>query len=145
MKRILLLLLAMCMLTVSSAQGWSVGFTFWDKKLQKKADKGDARSQFKVAITYLQGRGIEKSEVEAAKWMKKAADQGYIPAVYNMAVFYHDEIGVKWDANQCINYLRKAAEGGHDDGQYYLGECYQHGVYGLTKDYSEAMKWFQKS
>ena len=44
---------------------------------QKAADQGDAAAQFRLGLAYRTGRGVEKSDEEAARWYQKAADQGH--------------------------------------------------------------------
>ena len=41
-----------------------------------KAEKGDAKAQYELAMSYFKGTGVAKDEAEAVKWMRKAADQG---------------------------------------------------------------------
>lgn len=41
-------------------------------------------------------------------------------------------------------YYRKAAEKKHPKAAYTLGYMYQHGL-GVSRDYSEAEKWFRKA
>lgn len=41
------------------------------------AEKGDARSQFKLGGMYQYGRGVAENPAEAMKWYHLAAEQGY--------------------------------------------------------------------
>ena len=47
----------------------------------KAAEKGDAPSQFNLAMCFLYGIGFEKNIERAKEWMQKSADQGYEKAI----------------------------------------------------------------
>lgn len=52
------------------------------KELIKAAEKGDKDSQYKLALSYKDGDGVDKDYAEAAKWFKKAAEQGHTEAQF---------------------------------------------------------------
>lgn len=68
--------------------------------IYRNAQNGNAPAQIKLSLFYLQGNGVEKNEVEAAKWMKKASDQNLVEAMFNYAAMLRDGIGVPKDENQ---------------------------------------------
>ena len=43
----------------------------------ESARQGHADAQYVLAILFLTGKGVERSEAEAAKWMKRAAQGGH--------------------------------------------------------------------
>ncbi len=43
----------------------------------KDAQNGNAEAQFKLAKSYYNGKGVEKDDAEAVKWLKKTAAQGH--------------------------------------------------------------------
>jgi TPR repeat protein len=45
--------------------------------LRLKAERGDAKAQYKLAVCYVLGDGMPKNQIEANKWFKKAEAQGY--------------------------------------------------------------------
>ena len=47
------------------------------KNLLKRAEQGDAQSQFLAGMLYKNGLGIAKDEILAQTWYRKAAAQGH--------------------------------------------------------------------
>ncbi len=70
--------------------------------LRAAAEKGDVKSQFRLASTYSRGLGIKKNDSEALKWYQRAADQGYARAQYNLGMMYYFGKGVP--QNNVIGY-----------------------------------------
>lgn len=98
---------------------------------QKKAEQGDAESQFILGKCYMNGKGVKKSITEAANWWRKASDNGSLEARENI------------NKNKSMIEIREkliAAEKGDSQAQYEIGEKYSND--GL---YSEAVKWYQKA
>jgi TPR repeat protein len=52
----------------------------------KAADQGDTEAQCCVAKLYMNGLGVVKSDLEAARWHKKAAEQGRADAQHNLGI-----------------------------------------------------------
>ena len=46
---------------------------------------------------------------------------------------------------QALEWFKKAANQGNATAQYYLGEMYDTGYYGVTQDYTKAVEWYQKA
>jgi TPR repeat protein len=47
------------------------------KEFKAAAEKGDARSQYSLAVMYNDGIGVKKNPEEATNWFRKAAAQGH--------------------------------------------------------------------
>ncbi len=47
----------------------------WEELLDR-AEGGDRIAQVRLADCYAQGRGVERSPVQAAAWLRRAAEQG---------------------------------------------------------------------
>src|SRR6478735_2726339 len=67
------------------------------KLAQPLADDGDARAESIVAQIHYRGRGVQQSDIEAAKWFRRAADQGDALAQYNLGLSYARGEGVTPD------------------------------------------------
>ncbi|MCF8082246.1 MAG: trypsin-like peptidase domain-containing protein [Deltaproteobacteria bacterium] len=111
---------------------------------RQAAEQGDVRAQFELACMYLNGSGVIKNELEAAKWFRKAAERGEPSSQFNLGLMYLKGIGVLRDHANAAKWFRKAAEQGHVRAQYNLGVRYSKGE-GVSKNYSESFKWFQKA
>lgn len=57
-------------------------------ELLADAEHGDPFAQFKVAVMYLDGDGIDRDELEGAKWLTCAAEQGHIGAQFHLGNLY---------------------------------------------------------
>lgn len=109
--------------------------------LRPAADRGDALAQFNLGTCYLNGDGVPKDDVEAAKWFQRAADRGYAKAEAVLGGLYELGQGVTRDYVTAAQWYREAAEQGYAGAQWRLGFCYWNGQ-GLPQDYVEAYKWY---
>ena len=79
------------------------------ERCRKKAEAGDAESQFTIGIQYEQGQfGYPKDYCEAAKWYRKAAEQGHAGAQLYLGVFM---CNVEQDAVEAYKWLNLAKNG----------------------------------
>jgi TPR repeat protein len=85
---------------------WDASNRLW----RKAAERGIVQSAFNLAVSYTIGRGTQKNEREAARWMKLAADQHYTNAMFNFAIMLRDGIGVDKDLAAAEELCIKAAE-----------------------------------
>lgn len=140
----------------------------------KSAINGNTVAQYKVGLFYRNGLGVEKDYKEAAMWFEKAADQDVsldIGYLYQSSVkkAYREAISsfkksakndVDLDFKYGKGYLEKLEKNyekemslykvTHEDearvnSQYNMGYIYQHGGYGIQKDYTMALNWYTKS
>lgn len=81
------------------------------------AEQGYARAQYHLGQMYEQGRGVSRSDAEAAHWYRKAAEQGDDLAQYNLGVMYEKGLGVPQDHNEAEKWYRKAAVQGNANAQ----------------------------
>lgn len=82
------------------------------KEFRAAAEKGDADSQYNLAMMYERGIGVEKNEKEAIVWYRKSAELGSSNAQFNLAVMYENGHGCDVDFAQANLWYRKAAEQG---------------------------------
>ena len=113
------------------------------------AEQGDAEAQYRLAMCYTEGKGVELDKAKGFEWMLKAANLGNPKAqcVVGMCCMGGNEVpkdeaeGKKWIAKS-IDGLRMAAEQGDADAQAYLGGCYGDGI-GVEKDKELSLKWIR--
>jgi TPR repeat protein len=108
------------------------------------AQQGNAYAQFKLAVLYRKGQGIQQDYKEALKWNRLAAEQGYAKAQNNLGVMYGRGDGVTQDYKEAVKWYRLAAEQGYDIAQNNLGKMYDDGL-GVQRDINEAIKWYKKA
>lgn len=108
--------------------------------LVKRAEGGDRNAEYDVAVSYLHGYGVAKSEVDAQKWLERAAVHGNLAAKYEFGVALRDGRGAVQDYVGAAKWIRRAAEDGHVQAQLALGNMYRVGT-GVPLDNVKAYTW----
>ena len=114
------------------------------KSSMSNAEKGNAKSQYKVGEMYEKGRGTARDSKQAFAWYSRSAKQNYIKAQYKLGYLYFKGIGVKQDRTKSYALLQKPAEKGNVRAQYYLGRLYASG-HGVEKNPELALIWYSRS
>ncbi len=92
--------------------------------LKTAAEKGDAEAQYLLGLQYQAGDGIEKSPVEAAKWLRQAATQGHVGAQGALGAMQAAS-GNADEAAEAAKWLQAAAEQGRTDAMVALAALHQ--------------------
>ena len=114
------------------------------EEVKARAEAGDAESEVELGLSYTNGEGVAKDQVEAVKWFRKAAEQNLARAQKNLGICYDKGEGVAKDQVEAVKWFRKAAEQNYADAQNDLGASFYNGE-GVAKDQVEAVKWFRKA
>ena len=107
-----------------------------------EANRGEAESQYQLALCYTAGRGVEKKPGEAFKWYEKAAKQGHRFARRELALCYQSGIGTEKSIPKAKTLLLKLSEEKDSWAQSKIGTLYANGQ-GVPQNYTEAMRWYQ--
>lgn len=67
------------------------------KLFEMSANKGNPKSQLKLAEIYYFGKGVKKNCNMALKWLEKSANQGNYYAQFNLSSFYNEGDCIKQD------------------------------------------------
>ena len=110
--------------------------------LLERAEQGDAVAQNELGSRYYAGRGVERDDVEAARWIQLAAAQGYAPAQYNLGLLHFRNRGVDGNDAEAARWYRAAAEQGYAPAQAGLGFLYIYGA-GVEEDHVLAYMWLE--
>ncbi len=110
--------------------------------LLERAEQGDAVAQNEVGSRYYAGRGVERDDAEAARWIQLAADQGFAPAQYNLGLLYFRNRGVAGNDAEAARWYQAAAEQGYPPAQAGLGYMYAYGA-GVEEDAIRAYMWLE--
>ncbi len=146
-------LISLLMITSHFAfAGLDEALTAYDKKDYETAfhefhilaTDGDQKSQYNIALMYLNGLGVKLDYKPALYWFTKSAEQGYVNAQYNLGGIYRTGKGADKDYTKAVYWYTKAANQGDSDAQNTLGIMYEYGE-GVPKNYIQATTWFQKS
>ncbi len=108
------------------------------------AEQGDAEAQLELGTRYARGKGVDKNDAEAEKWLRMAAEQGLARAQLDIGVLYATGRGVPQDAAEAVRWYRKAADQDLPQAQLNLGLAYDLGM-GAPLDKAEADSWWQKA
>jgi len=117
-------------------------------EISSKAESGDKKAQYWLALLYQEGDLIPRDLTAAHKWMLKSAEQGDAPAQTEIGQTYlpqgkPPELGAG-EYGEADRWLRLAATQGDAEAQFLLGTGYEQGWFGGT-DYSEALRWLRKA
>ena len=108
---------------------------------QKKAEEGDARSQYNLGVAYFNGEGVPQDYALAFSWNSKAAEQGHAQAISNLGLYYASGLGVAKDLVQAISYYQTAVALGVTWAINNLGALHENGE-GVAKDEIEAYAYY---
>lgn len=116
----------------------------WDKAYQqfhRSAAEGNPDAQVNLGNLYLQGLGVERSDLKAYDWYVKAARQGHAQALGKLGIMHYQGLGVAEDHAAAADWFRKAAEKGNADAAMILAELHARGD-GVSKSKPEAYLWY---
>ena len=110
--------------------------------LRERAEQGDPAAQNEIGSRYYAGRGVERDDAEAARWIRLAAAQGYAPAQYNLGLLHFRNRGVAGSDAEAARWYRAAAEQGYAPAQAGLGYLHVYGA-GVDEDHVLAHMWLE--
>jgi TPR repeat protein len=114
------------------------------KQTLAAAQAGNSNAQVAMAWYYLNGVGVPKNAIEAAKWYRKAADQGNSSAMWNLGLLYERGDGVPEQWVEAARWYQKSAELNDAVGQRQLAFAYQYGI-GVAQDRQTAIAWHRRA
>ena len=115
------------------------------KWYEKAALLGDQWSRIRLGEMYRDGKGTLPDVEKAVKWFEKTSTFGNIVSLFDTLELFHTGLLEKNDNYEKWMYaLKKLAENGNIDAARRIGTYYYDGA-GVKKDYSIAMKWYEKA
>lgn len=108
------------------------------------AERGDADAQFKLGMTYAEGKGVERDDDLALKWFRRAADAGHAAAQNSVGIFYTLGRGTARDDVVAMQWLRRSADQGFAGAESNIGLMYLQGR-GVPQEMGQALRWFQRA
>lgn len=119
--------------------------------LRPLAEAGNARAQFRLAVMYATGKGVEASPQHTREWLTKsaqkiraAAAQGDAWAQADLGAMYESGWLVKKDYEAAANWYQRAAIQGDIEAQTRLGLLYGQGL-GVEQDQSKFKQWLRRA
>jgi len=116
------------------------------KDYKQLAENGDKHAQWILGRYYESGLDVNKDLVRSSNWFKKSAEQNYPNAFYDLGLHYRHGIGVEISNIHAAFWLLKAANTEDEytagSAKVCLGEIYERGGHGITRDEAEAYAWY---
>ena len=106
----------------------------------RSTDVQQRNAQYAIALLYWQGKGVDQSYVQAAKWLKLAIKSGHIKARLKMGFLNLEGKGVEKNEAEARKNFLIAAEHGFVDAQFNIGLMYLIGI-GGERSTSKAKYW----
>lgn len=121
------------------------GYELLSKVLEKKAiDEEDKQIQAGVKVLigkcFLYGKGVEKNEKRALKYLVEAAQDGNAEGACLCGECYEKGIGTEKNSLTAISFYEYSANQNYARGLSHLGRCYLGGVEGVEKNIGKAIK-----
>lgn len=109
-----------------------------------KADSGDAKAQYDLALLYASGDGVAESKDKAAHYLQLAANQNLKEAQMELSAFYLQGIGgLQQDYEMAFKWALKAAQQGHPYACVVMANFYEKGI-GVASNDEQAFYWANK-
>lgn len=99
-----------------------------------------ADADYRLALRYLDGDGVEADEYQAVRLLARAAGTGHADAQFELGRAYALGRGVQREPAWAVLWYGRAAEQGHVEAQYQLGLAYAIGE-GIAPNLIESYKW----
>jgi localization factor PodJL len=111
--------------------------------LEAASARGEARSQFLLALRYAEGRGVPKDEGLSASLVSKAAEQGLAVAQYRLGMLHERGVGIEKSIPKAKLWYEKAAKLGNRKAMHNLAVLLADTT-GGSQNYKEASRWFRE-
>ena len=109
-----------------------------------KADSGDAKAQYDLAVIYATGDGVAENKDKAAHYLQLAANQNFKEAQMELSGFYLQGIGgLQQDYEMAFKWALKAAQQGHHYASVVMANFYEKGI-GVASNDEQAFYWANK-
>ena len=109
-----------------------------------KADSGDAKAQYDLALLYASGDGVAENKDKAAHYLQLAANQNLKEAQMELSAFYLQGIGgLQQDYEMAFKWALKAAQQGHHYASVVMANFYEKGI-GVASNDEQAFYWANK-
>lgn len=101
-----------------------------------------AQTDFRTAMQYLSGTGVQQNIAKGTELLQKAAKAGNADAELTLGYFYaKGQNGIEKNVEKAQELFLRAAKHGNADAQYNVGLAYVRGD-GVIADLAKAVTWF---
>lgn len=110
------------------------------ERLERLAAADSKSAQMKLAIIYLQGKGVPADVDKAIYYYRLAAEQDVAFAQHRLARLYLDGEKITPDPDQALGWMLRAAKLGFVPAQLELSQIFRDGIF-TPRDLIAAYKW----
>ena len=111
---------------------------------EKAAAQDYADAQYRLAISKLYGKSVERDEQLGRKWLTAAADNGHQVAKNLLISLTNQEGGIDVGNSLAVSWYLERAVAGNAEAALNLGRIFENG-WGAVPDLREAIKWYRHS
>ena len=112
---------------------------------EQAAELGLPEAQGIMADIYYEGKVVEQDFDKCFEWATKAAEGGDTWGQFRLGWAYSEGEGCRKDFAQAIKWFKKTVESGEYFAFNNIGTMYLRGGYGIEKDLTEAVAWYQRA
>lgn len=111
----------------------------------RAATAGSIAAARSVAMLFLNGNGVRRSDDSAMHWFDRAARGGDAESMYELGVGFEKGHGVDKNQATALDWYTRAASAGNATAQFVAGEAFEKGRLGAPKDKARALDWYRKA
>lgn len=143
---ILILLLAVLAVFLHASHASTVPNEASISGLIKRAQDGDAQSQYELFAAYRSGTGVERNVEQAKLWLFRASENGHPEAQFWAGYVLFFAQGFPRDVDSGVHWFTLSAEQGNMHAQKMLGQIYNGWRYRFHKsDPAKAEYWYTRA
>lgn len=126
---------------LGTQQSYSEAF----QMLQTIKDRDNQKLNIMLAEMYFSGLGTERNYEKAYELIVQHASSSVKGSFYLQAIMLINGYGVDQDVRKGIQIIWSEGTKGCFMSQYFLGQMYEHGTFGLEKNILKAAGWYKKA
>lgn len=107
----------------------------------KLAAGGDAEYQYRLGVSYMEGKGVPQDIKTATEWFKKSAEAGNVMAQMALGDIYLRGKSDEKNFTEALRWYAMAAKNGDIKAQSFLGDCYFEAI-GVRQDLKSAVSYY---
>ncbi len=111
--------------------------------LMSASEMGNMDAQYAIACEYRSGRIVERDDSLALSWFRAAATKGHILAKFMVGYLLQSASDVQSSAEDSEMWFSSVSVSGDADIFLDIGLDYEYGLNGISKNVSEALRWYQ--
>jgi hypothetical protein len=126
----------------NNEEGYKRAFSWFTRCAKVENAKQNPAAKYYLAMCYLEGKGAQKNQKQALRWMEEAAKGKDSSAEYLLGSWYGVGFIVKKDYLKAEFFLKSSSEKGNLHAHLALGSIYMRGAPVIKQDLEKAKHYF---